>query len=221
MAAPELEQAVARAVPVRRHRPRQAQPHQTGSWSARHGPQAKRFWDHHAFNCYQPDATKPAGLLAIPFSDWSSLLPRRGDRVRERRAGVLRGPASSPAPIAPLGSLGMNTSISSRERRLDLVVSPLGASQRHVHRPGRNHLRLAVSDAGIRARSAAAPRRSLATGAVSERALRRDRNSRDLGTQNPAADLPREPARGTPGVPGRAGAPSDRRRTRTRCRRSS
>ncbi len=27
-------------------------------------------WDHHAFNWYQPDSTKP-GILAIPFADWT------------------------------------------------------------------------------------------------------------------------------------------------------
>ena len=34
-----------------------------------HSAYSEALWDHHAFNWYRPDASKP-GLLAIPFGDW-------------------------------------------------------------------------------------------------------------------------------------------------------
>ena len=70
---------------------------------------SEALWDHHAFNWYQPDATKPAGLLAIPFSDWVQPAPSPWwtGFVSDVRVFSV-DPASSTAPIAPLGSLGMN-----------------------------------------------------------------------------------------------------------------
>ncbi len=35
-----------------------------------HSAYSEALWDHHAFNWYRPDASKP-GLLAIPFGDWA------------------------------------------------------------------------------------------------------------------------------------------------------
>ncbi len=67
---------------------------------------SEALWDHHAFNWYQPDKTKP-GLLAIPFSDWIQPAPNQNwwdgfvSEVRVFSVG-------SAAGISPLGSLSLN-----------------------------------------------------------------------------------------------------------------
>ena len=66
---------------------------------------SEALWDHHAFNWYRPDASKP-GLLAIPFGDW--VQPGSGSPwwsgfvsdVRVFSVDLATG-------IAPIGALGM------------------------------------------------------------------------------------------------------------------
>jgi hypothetical protein len=65
---------------------------------------SEALWDHHAFNWYRPDETKP-GLLAIPFSDWIQPAPSPWwsgfvSDVRVFSVDVAQG-------ITPLGALGM------------------------------------------------------------------------------------------------------------------
>ena len=69
------------------------------SWSA-------ALWDHHAFNWYRPDPTKP-GLLAIPFSDWSqgTVNSQWWDSFTSDVRVFDVDPAGS---ITPAGALGMN-----------------------------------------------------------------------------------------------------------------
>jgi Beta propeller domain len=66
---------------------------------------SEALWDHHAFNWYRPDASKP-GILAIPFSDWITPAPAPWwtgfvSDVRVFSVDAVKG-------IAPLGSLGMS-----------------------------------------------------------------------------------------------------------------
>lgn len=68
------------------------------SWS-------EAMWDHHAFNWYQPDPSKP-GLLAIPFSDW---LQTMGPSYWDSFVSDVRVFSVDPAgSIQPAGALGMN-----------------------------------------------------------------------------------------------------------------
>ena len=70
-----------------------------------HSASSEALWDHHAFNWYRPDASKP-GLLAIPFGDW--VQPGPGSPwwsgfvsdVRVFSVDLATG-------IAPIGALGM------------------------------------------------------------------------------------------------------------------
>jgi hypothetical protein len=64
---------------------------------------SEALWDHHAFNWYRPDASKP-GLLAIPFSDWKQTQPWYDGFVSDVRVFSV-DPAGS---ISPVGALGMN-----------------------------------------------------------------------------------------------------------------
>src|SRR5438552_4654225 len=65
---------------------------------------SEALWDHHAFNWYRPDPTKP-GLLAIPFSDWVQPAPSPWwtGFVSDVRVFSVDGASG----ISPLGSLGM------------------------------------------------------------------------------------------------------------------
>jgi hypothetical protein len=66
---------------------------------------SEALWDHHAFNWYHPDPSKP-GILAIPFSDWIQPTPApwwTGFVSDVRLFSV--DPAKG---IAPLGSLGLS-----------------------------------------------------------------------------------------------------------------
>jgi len=70
-----------------------------------HSAYSEALWDHHAFNWYRPDASKP-GLLAIPFGDW--VQPDPGSPwwsgfvsdVRVFSVDLATG-------ITPIGALGM------------------------------------------------------------------------------------------------------------------
>ena len=66
---------------------------------------SEALWDHHAFNWYRPDPSRP-GLLAIPFSDWVQAAPGTpwwtGFVSDVRMFSV-----DAAAGITPLGSLSM------------------------------------------------------------------------------------------------------------------
>ena len=70
-----------------------------------HSASSEALWDHHAFNWYRPDASKP-GLLAIPFGDWVEPGPGSPwwsgfvSDVRVFSVDLATG-------IAPIGALGM------------------------------------------------------------------------------------------------------------------
>jgi hypothetical protein len=66
---------------------------------------SEALWDHHAFNWYRPDPSKP-GILAIPFSDWIQPAPAPWwtGFVSDVRVFSV-DPATG---IAPLGSLGLS-----------------------------------------------------------------------------------------------------------------
>ena len=66
---------------------------------------SEALWDHHAFNWYRPDATKP-GLLAIPFSDWVQPAPSPWWTGFVSDVRVFS--VDSATGIAQVGSLGMN-----------------------------------------------------------------------------------------------------------------
>ena len=67
---------------------------------------SEALWDHHAFNWYRPDATKP-GLLAIPFSDW--LQPVSGQKWSDGFVSDVRVFSVDPAGnIANVGALGVS-----------------------------------------------------------------------------------------------------------------
>ena len=65
---------------------------------------SEAMWDHHAFNWYQPDPSKP-GLLAIPFSDW---VETSGDWWTSFVSDVRVFSVDPAGSISPVGALGMN-----------------------------------------------------------------------------------------------------------------
>jgi len=105
---------------------------------------SEALWDHHAFNWYTPGGG-PAGLLAIPFSDWV-------DGTWDGFVSDVRIFAVDPASgISPLGSLGMS----------DVYVSEGSGDWTWWYRPwvrrsvmatdqSGNTFVYAVSDAGLR-----------------------------------------------------------------------
>jgi hypothetical protein len=69
---------------------------------------SEALWDHHAFNWYQPDPTKP-GILAIPFSDWSNTANNTGDYWNDFVSDVrLFSVDAAAGTIGGLGSLSMS-----------------------------------------------------------------------------------------------------------------
>ena len=111
---------------------------------------SEALWDHHAFNWYRPDPSRP-GLLAIPFSDWiqaAAGMPSWTGFVSDVRMFSV-DPA---AGITPLGSLSLG----------DVYIEQGSGDWSWWYRPwvrrsvlatdqAGHTLAYAVSDAGVRA----------------------------------------------------------------------
>ena len=109
--------------------------------------ESEALWDHHAFNWYQPDPTKPG----IPRHSLSPTGPTpQGDDPWDGFVSDVRLFSADPAgSITPLGALGNERCLHHRERRrLELVVPPLGPAERALDRSERQHL--CLCDRGCR-----------------------------------------------------------------------